>query len=167
MDEVQREFIKTLKIGTQVIMGTDVYQIKSMLDGAIELRKLGGRKTIHMLPDEIPYFDNGELITPTQYNWRKTTIETRINLSRLLKSNTELQVSKPFMALAMENIESLIVRCLLDAEELALSRRQKRLDPGHWPWLEYPMHRRLHYVKSNNEYAKEVSIKTYAKEKKK
>ena len=36
MDEVQREFIKTLKIGTQVIMGTDVYQIKSMLDGAIE-----------------------------------------------------------------------------------------------------------------------------------
>ena len=125
MDEVQREFIKTLKIGTQVIMGTDVYQIKSMLDGAIELRKLGGRKTIHMLPDEIPYFDNGELITPTQYNWRKTTIETRINLSRLLKSNTELQVSKPFMALAMENIESLIVRCLLDAEEVSIKTYAK------------------------------------------
>jgi hypothetical protein len=166
MDDVQKEFIKTLKIGTQVIMGTDVYQIKSMVDGLIELRKLGGRKIISMLPDEIPYFHDGELITPEQYNWRKTTIETKINLSRLLKSNTELQVSKPFMALAMENIESLIVRCLLDAEELALSRRQKRLDPGHWPWLEYPMRRRLHYENSNNEYAKEVSIKAYAKVKK-
>jgi hypothetical protein len=167
MDDVQKEFIKTLKIGTQVIMGTDVYQIKSIVDGSIELRKLGGRKIINMLPDEIPYFDNGELITPDQYNWRKTTIETKINVSRLLKSNTELQVSKPFMAIAMENIESLIVRCLLDAEELALSHGQKRLDGGHWPWLEYPMHRKLHYEKSNNDYAREVSIKTYAKEKRK
>jgi hypothetical protein len=166
MDDVQKEFIKTLKIGTQVIMGTDVYQIKSIVDGSIELRKLGGRKIIHMLPDEIPYFHEGELITPEQYNWRKTTIDTNINISRLLKSNTELQVSKPFMAFAKENIEALISLLLHDAEELAHSRGQKRLDPGHWPWLEYPIRRKLHYVKSNNEYAKEVSIKTYAKVKK-
>ena len=127
------------------------------------LRKLTGRKIIEMLPDEIPYFDeNNKLITPKRADWSKMPIDTKINISKLLKSNTDLQVSKPFMAFVKENIETIILNLLDEAETLALLQNKKRLEPAHWYWLELPFPMNNTYNDKQNEYAKE-SVRYCAK----
>jgi histone H3/H4 len=154
------------KIGDQTILGTDVFQVKNIKDGLVELRKIGGRKIITMLPDEIPYLENGKLVTPEVQSWKSLTIDTKINLSKLLKGNTDLQVSKPFMAFVRENIESLIISLLEEAETLALKQNKRRLEPAHWYWLDIPYPMSNTYVSEQNDYAIQESIKYCAKVKK-
>jgi len=154
------------KIGDQTIIGTEVFQVKGIKDGLIELRKLGGRKIITMLPDEIPYFKDGKLVIPEVQSWKSLTIDTKINLSKLLKGNTDLQVSKPFMAFVRENIEDLIISLLEEAETLALKQNKRRLEPAHWYWLDVPLHISNTYNAEQNDYAIYESIKYCAKVKK-
>lgn len=61
------------------------YQIKEIKRGKVYLKKLTGRKIIELSPNEIPYFEDGKLITPETTDWRKIPIDTKINLSKLLK----------------------------------------------------------------------------------
>ena len=89
-------------------------------------------------------------------------IDTKINISKLLKSNTDLQVSKPFMAFVKENIETIILNLLDEAETLALLQNKKRLEPAHWYWLELPFPMNNTYNDKQNEYAKE-SVRYCAK----
>jgi len=153
------------KIGDQTILGTEVFQVKEVKDGLVSLRKIGGRKQITMLADEIPYFKDGTLVIPDSHAWKKMTIDTKINLSKLLKGNTELQVSKPFMAFVREHVETLVIDLLEEAESLAIKRGQKRLEPAHWYWLDLPVHVSNNYMKEYNEYAILESVK-YCKVKK-
>lgn len=154
------------KIGDVSLIDDEPYQVKEIKNGRVFLRKLTGRKVIELLPDEIPYFKDGELITPKKSDWSKIPIDTKINLSKLLKGNSKLQVSKPFMAFVKENIETIILSLLDEAETLAISQNKKRLEPAHWYWLELPYPMVNTYKLSQNEYAKE-SVRYCAKLQKK
>jgi hypothetical protein len=149
------------KIGDVSLIDNEPYQIKEIKDGRVFLRKLTGRRIIELLPDEIPYFKNGELVVPEKSDWGKIPIDTKINLSKLLKGNSELQVSKPFMAFVKENIETIIINLLEGSIDLAITKGHKRLEPAHWYWLEIPNISHT-YTKQHNEYAKE-SIRYCAK----
>jgi|TARA_R110002012_G_scaffold66028_3_gene172872 histone H3/H4 len=154
---------KQWEIGDISLIDNEPHQVKEIKDGKVFLRKLTGRKIIEMLPDEIPYFDeNNKLITPKRADWSKMPIDTKINISKLLKSNTDLQVSKPFMAFVKENIETIILNLLDEAETLALLQNKKRLEPAHWYWLELPFPMNNTYNDKQNEYAKE-SVRYCAK----
>ena len=154
---------KNWEIGDISLIDNEPHQVKEIKDGKVFLRKLTGRKIIEMLPDEIPYFDeNNKLIVPKRADWAKMPIDTKINISKLLKSNTDLQVSKPFMAFVKENIETIILNLLDEAETLALLQNKKRLEPAHWYWLELPFPMSNTYNAKQNEYAKE-SVRYCAK----
>jgi hypothetical protein len=144
------------KIGDISLIDNEPHQVKEIKNGMVYLRKLTGRKIVEMLPNEIPYFDDdNNLIVPKRTDWTKMKIDTKINISRLLKSNTDLQVSKPFMAFVKENIETVILGLLDEAETLALSQNKRRLEPAHWYWLDLPFPMNNRYIISQNEYAKE------------
>tara|TARA_R100000781_G_scaffold46727_1_gene31470 strand:- start:451 stop:921 length:471 start_codon:yes stop_codon:yes gene_type:complete len=152
------------KIGDVSLIDNEPYQIKEIKRGKVYLKKLTGRKIIELSPNEIPYFEDGKLITPETTDWRKIPIDTKINLSKLLKGNSQLQVSKPFMAFVKENIETVVLSLLEEAETLAISQNKRRLEPAHWYWLELPFPMVNTYKKSQNEYAKE-SVRYCAKKK--
>lgn len=154
---------KNWGIGDISLIDNEPHQVKEIKDGKVFLRKLTGRKIIEMLPDEIPYFDeNNKLVIPKRADWAKIPIDTKINISKLLKSNTDLQVSKPFMAFVKENIETIILNLLDEAETLAISQNKKRLEPAHWYWLDLPFPMANTYNIKQNEYAKE-SVRYCAK----
>tara|TARA_R110000751_G_scaffold79711_3_gene160681 strand:+ start:10452 stop:10919 length:468 start_codon:yes stop_codon:yes gene_type:complete len=153
---------KNWEIGDISLIDNEPYQVKEIKDGKVFLRKLTGRKIIEMLPNEIPYFENDKLIIPERADWNKMPISTNINISKLLKSNTDLQVSKPFMAFVKENIETIILNLLDEAETLAILQNKKRLEPAHWYWLDLPFPMNNKYNIKQNEYAKE-SVRYCAK----
>jgi hypothetical protein len=145
------------KIGDVIPIGPDLYIVREIINGEIHLRKPNGRgkpKIMHWR--EVPYFENGELVTPNLK--KKPKINSRFNLGGLFKKNTELQVTKEFIALAFENIEGIILELLDIAEQNAVSKGHKRLIPAHWYYLELPMRAGKGYWPEQNDYAIKESI---------
>ena len=147
------------KLGDIVPLDGDIYIVKRVEDGWVYLRQPNARgKERKMYWREVPYFSEGQLIVPKKVEENKPSFNSKLHLGSIFKKNTDMQVSKEFIAFAYENIENLIL-CLLDlAESNALRKDHKRLIPAHWHWLEIPPNTGKGYWPKNNDYAIKESI---------
>ena len=147
------------KIGDIVPLDGDIYIVKRVEDGWVYLRQPNARgKERKMYWREVPHFNNGEVVIPPNIEDNKPSFNSKLHLGSMFKNNTEMQVSKEFIAFAYENIESLIL-CLLDvAENNAIKKEHKRLIPAHWHWLELAPNVGNGYWPKQNDYALKESL---------
>tara|TARA_R100000081_G_C4816169_1_gene175288 strand:- start:1963 stop:2415 length:453 start_codon:yes stop_codon:yes gene_type:complete len=83
---------------------------------------------------ECPYVVDGNIITPEVKTQPK--IKTTLNITKLIKKNTDLQISNSARYFFAEWLETALLNLLANAEENALNRRDKRITAAHIHWLE-------------------------------
>ena len=149
--------MKHQKIGDIVPIGADIYMIEKLEEGWVYLRQPNARgKSKKIYWREVPYFEDGKLIIPEIK--KLPTFNSKIHLGSFFKKNSELQVSKEFIAFAYEHIESLLHSLLELAHDNAISREEKRLMPAHWYILNLKPQEGNGYWKEQNEYAIKESV---------
>tara|TARA_R100000008_G_scaffold22781_1_gene12116 strand:- start:6400 stop:6888 length:489 start_codon:yes stop_codon:yes gene_type:complete len=147
------------KIGDIVPLDGDIYIVKRIENGWVYLRQPNARgKERKLYWREVPYFDEGKLIIPPKIENNKPSFNSKLHLGSLFKKQTDMQVSKEFIAFAYENIETIILSLLDLAIGNAEVREDKRLVPAHWYWLEMPPHIQNGYWPSQNDYALKESL---------
>jgi len=83
---------------------------------------------------ECPYVVDGKIITPKVKS--KPKIKTAFNVTKLIKQNTDLQVSNSARYFLAEWLETALLNLLANAEENAINRGDKRITASHVYWLE-------------------------------
>ena len=83
-----------------------------------------------------PYVLGGKLITPEKPKPEPIPRVTKINITQLIKENTELIVSNEAKYFIGEWVETAISNLIANAEESAISRGDKRITAGHFYWME-------------------------------
>jgi len=85
--------------------------------------------------EECPYVENDILITPKKEEV-KIKPKTTINISKLIKENIDLRVSRSARYFLAEWVETALLNLLANAEENALNRNTKTISAAHIFWLE-------------------------------
>ena len=144
--------MKHHKIGDIVPLGPDVYIVKNVKDGYVFLRQPNARgKEKKLYWREVPYFEEGELITPSINKMPK--FNSKIHLGGFFKKHSTLQVSKEFVAFAYEHVDSILHDLLQLAHDNAVAKGHKRLLPAHWYLLELRTGEGKGYIEEQNDYA--------------
>lgn len=100
---------------------------------------------------ECPYMDSGVLITPEKVVVKKPRTRSKINLTAIMKSNTDLQISRTAKNFLYEWAETAIANVIANAEQNALERGDARITAAHIHWLE-TNERVEGYWKTNEQY---------------
>ena len=83
-----------------------------------------------------PYILDGQLITPERPKPKPTPRVTKVNVTQLIKENTDLTISNEAKYFLTEWVETAISNLIANAEKNALARNDKRITPAHLFWLE-------------------------------
>tara|TARA_R100000482_G_scaffold109773_1_gene52044 strand:- start:65 stop:508 length:444 start_codon:yes stop_codon:yes gene_type:complete len=83
-----------------------------------------------------PYIQDGQLIIPEKPEYKPPPRTTKINVTKLIKENTDLVVSNEAKYFLSEWVETAICNLISNAEQNAISRGDNRIDAGHIFWLE-------------------------------
>ena len=150
--------MKHQKVGDIVPIGADIYMIEKIANGVVYMRQPNARgKSKQMYWREVPYFEDGKLIIPDMKRKPKT-VNTRIHLGSFFKTGTDLQVSREFLAYAMEWIGDHLQRVLDDCERNAYAMGHNRLMPAHFRPIYRELKPRPYYNPANDDYALKESI---------
>lgn len=83
-----------------------------------------------------PFVRDGQLITPERPAPEKHKPATKLNITKLIKENTDLTVSNECKYFITEWVETAIANLVANAEENAISRGDSRITAAHFFWLE-------------------------------
>ncbi len=103
---------------------------------------------------ECPYMENGELIVPEKPTEKKPRTRSKMNITAILKDNTDLQISRTAKNFLYEWLETAIANVITNAEQNALERGHARITAAHIHWLE-TNERVAGYWKEHENYIKE------------
>lgn len=95
-----------------------------------------GGKPLIIPIEECPYVEDNVLITPKKEEYVREKPKTTLNLSKLIKQNTELRVSRSARYFLAEWLETALLNILANAEENALNKGSKTISAAHVFWLE-------------------------------
>lgn len=102
---------------------------------------------------ECPYMENGKLIVPEKVVEVRPRTRSKLNLTSLMKENTDLQISRTAKNFVYEWAETAIANIIANAEQNALERGDARITAAHIHWIE-TNHRVSGYWKENEDYIK-------------
>ena len=83
-----------------------------------------------------PYIRDGELIVPEKPQPIPYVRKTKINVTALIKENTDLVISNEAKYFLTEWVETAISNLIANAEQNAIKRGDSRITAGHIFWLE-------------------------------
>lgn len=83
-----------------------------------------------------PYIEEGKLIIPEKPVIAKAKPTTKINVTALIKENTELTISNSAKYFIAEWVETALSNLVSNAHQNAISRGDKRITAAHFYWLE-------------------------------
>ena len=125
--------------GEMTIIGTTTYRcIKIDKEGNAHLKNIiheQGRPKI-VKQKYCPYIVDGQVIVPEKPEPKPIPRTTKINVTQLIKENTELTISNSAKYFISEWVETAISNLIANAEENAINRGDKRITAGHFFWLE-------------------------------
>jgi len=101
-----------------------------------------------------PYVLDGKLITPEKPKPEKYVASTKINISKIIKENTDLTVSNDAKYFLTQWAETALANMINHAEQNALERGDRRIRPAHIFWIE-TNDSPLGYWVANNDYMKD------------
>lgn len=124
--------------GEMTIIDAITYRCLKVEDGYAHLKNIiheqGRPKLVNA--EYCPYIRDGELIVPEQPKPERYSKKTKINITSLIKENTDLVVSNDAKYFITEWVETAISNLIANAEESAISRNDKRITAAHFYWLE-------------------------------
>tara|TARA_R100000734_G_C3311064_1_gene101884 strand:+ start:1286 stop:1729 length:444 start_codon:yes stop_codon:yes gene_type:complete len=125
--------------GQMTIIDTTTYRcIKIDSDGYAHLKNIlheqGRPKLIER--KYCPYIVDGQLIVPEKPAPKPIPRTTKINVTKLIKENTDLTISNSAKYFISEWVETAIANLIANAEENAINRGDKRITAAHFFWLE-------------------------------
>ena len=94
-----------------------------------------------MLLSRVPYFDeSGTLIEPKQEETKIPTrkFQSKVNVREIVKSETEMQVSKKAIMFLQEQLSSICEILICNAEQTAERHGHSRIGPEHICYLNLP-----------------------------
>lgn len=103
---------------------------------------------------ECPYFSDNELIIPEKIVEVRPRTRSKVNITSLIKENTDLQISRSAKNFIHEWIETAVGNIISNAEKNALALGHARITAAHIHWLE-TNHRVEGYWKENEQYLKD------------
>jgi len=127
-----------IKQGEMTIIDAITYRCLKVEEGHAHLKNIiheQGRPKI-VLAEYCPYIRDGELIVPEKPEQEKYSKKTKINITSLIKENTDLVVSNDAKYFITEWVETAICNLIANAEESAISRHDKRITAAHFFWME-------------------------------
>jgi len=145
----------TIKVGDFTILYDEPYTCVRIEDEIAYLKKVSENKGRHlqMAVSLVPYFENNELIVPEPPKKERSITKLKIDISKLIREETGMPVSRDLVRFAHEHISDLIMQLAYLAERSALERGHKKLQPAHWYRLDLQYDEGVgFYDKSHNEY---------------
>jgi len=125
--------------GQMTIIDTVTYRcIRIDNEGYAHLKNIlheQGRPKL-VLQKYCPYVEDGQIVIPEKPKAETHKPTTKINVSQLIKENTELQVSNQAKYFISEWVETAICNLISNANQSAISRGDSRLTAAHFYWLE-------------------------------
>tara|TARA_R100000406_G_C3114370_1_gene125170 strand:- start:2304 stop:2756 length:453 start_codon:yes stop_codon:yes gene_type:complete len=103
---------------------------------------------------ECPYMEDGKLIVPEKVVEKRPRTRSKLNLTSILKDNTDLQISRTAKNFLYEWAETAIANMITNAEQNALERGDARISAAHIHWLE-TNERVAGYWKEHEQYIKD------------
>jgi histone H3/H4 len=124
--------------GEMTIIDAITYRCLKVEDGYAHLKNIiheQGRPKL-VKAEYCPYIRDGELVVPEQPKPERYSKKTKINITSLIKENTDLVVSNDAKYFITEWVETAISNLIANAEESAINRNDKRITAAHFFWLE-------------------------------
>ena len=103
---------------------------------------------------ECPFMRDGKLIVPERPTEKRPRTRSKINITAILKENTDLQISRTAKNFLYEWVETAIGNVITNAEQNALERGDARITAAHIHWLE-TNERVSGYWKQNEDYIRD------------
>lgn len=103
---------------------------------------------------QCPYFSGEELITPKIVVEEKPRTRSKVNLTSVIKDNTDLQISRTAKNFLHEWVVTAVGNMIANAEKNAISMGHSRISAAHIHWLE-TNHHVEGYWKENENYIKD------------
>ena len=125
--------------GEMTIIDTTTYRcIKIDKEGNAHLKNIlheQGRPKI-VKQKYCPYIVDGQLIVPEKPKPKPIPRTTKINVTQLIKENSELTISNSAKYFISEWVETAIANLIANAHENATMRGDKRITAAHFYWME-------------------------------
>jgi len=127
-----------IKIGEVTVMDSQTYYCMNIENGFAYLQNIlhekgRWRKVKH---EEVPHMKDGEWFIPEKKVEKKPRTRSKINLSSLIKDNTDLQVSRSAKNFLMEWVETSVGNMVTNAERNAMQLGHGRISAAHIHWIE-------------------------------
>lgn len=100
-----------------------------------DIRHEQGRPKL-ILQKYCPYIEDGQMIIPDKPEPVKHKASTKINITALIRENTDLQISNSAKYFIAEWVETALTNLVASAHRNAVSREDSRLTAAHFFWLE-------------------------------
>jgi|TARA_R100000951_G_scaffold10728_1_gene9074 histone H3/H4 len=125
--------------GEMTIIDTTTYRcIKIDSEGNAHLKNIlheqGRPKLIKQ--KYCPYILDGQVITPEKPEQKSIPRTTKINVTKLIKENTELTISNSAKYFISEWVETALSNLVSQAAQNAIRRGDKRITAAHFYWME-------------------------------
>jgi len=145
-----------ISVGELTIINSTTYRCLKIENGVAHLKNIihnQGRPT--KIPvNECPYMEGGTIVIPKKIPSVPKKTRSKVNITALIKENTDLQISRSAKNLLYEWVETAVGNVVSNAEQNALVRGERRITAAHIHWLE-TNHRVEGFWKENENYLKD------------
>tara|TARA_R110001592_G_scaffold13564_11_gene61952 strand:- start:821 stop:1264 length:444 start_codon:yes stop_codon:yes gene_type:complete len=125
--------------GDMTIIETTTYRcLKIDSDGYAHLKNIlheQGRPKL-VIQKYCPYVVDGKIVTPEKPEPKPIARTTKINVTKLIKENTELTISNSAKYFIAEWVETALCNLVSQAAQNAIRRGDKRITAAHFYWME-------------------------------
>jgi hypothetical protein len=145
-----------ISVGELTIINSTTYRCLKIENDVAHLKNIihnQGRPT--KIPvNECPYMEGGTIVIPKKIPSVPKKTRSKVNITALIKENTDLQISRSAKNLLYEWVETAVGNVVSNAEQNALVRGERRITAAHIHWLE-TNHRVEGFWKENENYLKD------------
>jgi len=124
--------------GEMTIIESVTYRCIKVYEGVAHLKNIlheqGRPKLIQQ--KYCPYIEDGQMIIPEKPEQVKHKASTKINITALIKENTDLQISNSAKYFIAEWVETALSNLVSSAHNNAVAREDSRLTAAHFYWME-------------------------------
>lgn len=125
-----------IEVGAYTMFDGKTYSCVRIEDGIAYLKNITTQqgRTVKRPVAECPYFKDKQLIVPKKQ--KKESLSSVININKIIKEHTDLQVSRSAKAMLLDWVEGALGCLVSNANSNALSRGDARITAAHIYWCE-------------------------------
>lgn len=125
-----------IEAGQMTIVDSRTYSCVRVEDGFAFLKDIAKQqgRTRKIRVEECPYIEGGKVIVPKKQ--KKESLSSVININKIIKEHTDLQVSRSAKALLLDWVEGAVSALVSNANANAIRLGHSRVTAAHIYWLE-------------------------------